>query len=103
MSAVMPANLQEARRESRLEARISADLHAMLKRAADMQGRTMTDFVVAAVQQAAQQAIEQAEVIRLSLADQTSFANALLAPPKPTPALKRAFARRRKLIQGNTA
>ena len=58
MSAIMPAARQEARRESRLEARISADLHAMLKRAADMQGRTMTDFVVAAVQQAAQQAIE---------------------------------------------
>jgi uncharacterized protein (DUF1778 family) len=84
---------------ARLEARISTDLHALLKRAADMQGRTMTDFVVAAVQQAAQQAIEQAEVIRLSLADQTAFANALLAPPRPVPALKRAFARRRKLIQ----
>lgn len=84
---------------ARLEARISTDLHAMLKRAADMQGRTMTDFVVAAVQQAAQQAIEQADVIRLSLADQTAFANALLAPPKPAPALKRAFASRRKLIE----
>lgn len=83
---------------ARLEARISTDLHAMLKRAADMQGRTMTDFVVAAVQQAAQQAIEQAEVIRLSLVDQAAFANALLAPPKAGPALKRAFARRRKLI-----
>jgi uncharacterized protein (DUF1778 family) len=84
---------------ARLEARISTDLHAMLKRAADMQGRTMTDFVVAAVQQAARQAIEEAEVIRLSLMDQETFANALLAPPKPNAALKRAFARRRKLIQ----
>jgi uncharacterized protein (DUF1778 family) len=84
---------------ARLEARISTDLHAMLKRAADMQGRTMTDFVVAAVQQAARQAIEQADIIRLSLADQEAFANALMAPPKPNAALKRAFARRRKLIQ----
>ena len=83
---------------ARLEARISTDLHAMLKHAADLQGRTMTDFVVAAVQQAAKQAIEQAEVIRLTMADQEKFVNALLAPPKPTPALKRAFARRRKLI-----
>jgi uncharacterized protein (DUF1778 family) len=91
----MPTAISSAR----LEARISTDLHAMLKRAADLQGRTMTDFVVAAVQQAAQQAIEQAEVIRLTLVDQESFANALLAPPKPGPALKRAFARRRKLIR----
>lgn len=55
---------------ARLEARISTDLHAMLKRAAEIQGRTMTDFVVSAVQLAAQEAIETAEVIRLSLADQ---------------------------------
>jgi len=31
----------------------------MLKRAAELQGRTMTDFVVAAVQDAAQRAIGQ--------------------------------------------
>ncbi len=83
---------------ARLEARISTDLHAMLKRAAEIQGRTMTDFVVSAVQLAAQEAIETAEVIRLSLADQECFVQALLAPPRPAPALKRAFARRRKLI-----
>lgn len=39
---------------ARLEARISTDLHSMLKRAAEIQGRTMTDFVVSAVQDAAQ-------------------------------------------------
>ena len=84
---------------ARLEARISTDLHAMLKRAAELQGRTMTDFVVAAVQDAAQRAITQADVIGLSLADQECFAQALLSPPKPAPALKRAFARRRKLVR----
>jgi uncharacterized protein (DUF1778 family) len=84
---------------ARLEARISTDLHSMLKRAAELQGRTMTDFVVAAVQDAAERAIEQAEVIRLSLADQESFAQALLSPKKPSPALKRAFARRKKLLR----
>ena len=84
---------------ARLEARISPDLHSMLKRAAELQGRTMTNFVVAAVQDAAQQAIQQAEVIRLSLADQECFAQALLSPPRPSPALKRAFARRSKLLR----
>ena len=83
----------------RLEARISADLHAMLKRAAEIQGRTLTDFVISAAQDAARRAIEQSEVIRLSLADQECFAQALLAPPKPAPALKRAFARHRKLVR----
>ena len=83
----------------RLEARISADLHSMLKRAAELQGRTMTDFVVSALQDAAQQAIERAEVVRLSLADQECFAQALLSPPKPAPALERAFARGSKLLR----
>jgi len=84
---------------ARLEARISTDLHALLKRAAELQGRTMTDFVVSAVQDAAQRAIEQAEVIKLSMADQECFAQALLSPPKPTPALERAFTRRSKLLR----
>lgn len=83
---------------ARLEARISTDLHRLLKRAAELQGRTMTDFVVAAVQEAARSAVDQAEVIRLTMADQESFAKALLSPPKANPALKRAFARRRKLV-----
>jgi uncharacterized protein (DUF1778 family) len=84
---------------ARLEARISTDLHALLKRAAELQGRTMTDFVVSAVQEAARSAVEQAEVMRLSVADQACFAQALLAPPETTPALQRAFARRRKLLR----
>ena len=84
---------------ARLEARISTDLHSLLKRAAELQGRTMTDFVVAAVQDAAQRAIEQADVVRLTLADQECFAQALLNPVPAAPALKRAFARRSTLLR----
>lgn len=83
---------------ARLEARISTHLHTMLKRAAQLEGRTMTDFVVAAVQEAAQRTIEQADVIRLSLEDQECFARALLEPQPPVPALERAFTRREKLL-----
>jgi len=104
-SGSMPYSTQEevkpmpsATSTARLEARISTELHALLKRAAELQGRTMTDFVVLAIREAAQRAIEQAEVICLSLADQECFAQALLSPPEPTPALGRAFARRRKLL-----
>jgi uncharacterized protein (DUF1778 family) len=83
---------------ARLEARISKELHATLKRAAELQSRTITDFVIDAVQEAAQKAIEQTEVLRLSLADQECFAQALLSPPKAAAALKRAFTRHRKLL-----
>lgn len=70
----------------------------MLKRSAALQWRTMTDFVVSAVQEAAKLEIERAELIRLSLADQQCLAQALLPSPHPSPALKRAFDRRGKLL-----
>ncbi|EMQ4331788.1 DUF1778 domain-containing protein, partial [Escherichia coli] len=75
----MPSATQTAR----LEARISTELHAMLKRAAEIQGRTMTDFIISAVQDAAQRAIEQTDIIRLSRTDQEIFAQALLSPTEP--------------------
>ena len=83
---------------ARLEARISKELHATLKRAAALQNRTITDFVITAVQEAAENVIEQTEVLRLSLADQKQFAEALLSPPKAAPALERAFARHQELV-----
>ena len=98
MTAITPAK-PAPKASARLEARISADLHAMLKRAAELQGRTMTDFVVSAVQTAALQAIDQQEVIRLSLTDQERFADALLSPPAVPPALRRALDRHDDLLR----
>jgi len=43
--------------------------------------RCVPEFVVAALQSAAHQAVEQTEVIRLSLAEQECFAQALPPPP----------------------
>lgn len=84
---------------ARLEARITPDLHALLKRAAELEGRTVTDFVVAAVQHAARQAVEQSEVMRLSAVDQHAFAAALLSPPEASPALRRAADRHNRLVR----
>ena len=83
---------------ARLEARISRELHDALKRAAALQNRTVTDFVITAVQEAAENVIENTQVLRLSLADQTRFAQALLSPQKATRALERAFRRHRELV-----
>ena len=83
---------------ARLEARISVDLHANIKLVADMQDRSMTDFIVSAMQEAVQRVIEQRDVIKLSLEDQTRFANAILSPPAISPALKRAFAKHHDMV-----
>lgn len=87
---------------ARLEARLPSNVHALLKRAAEMQGRTLTDFVVAAAHEAACRAIEQADVVRLSVEDQRRIADAILKPPTPAPALRRAAKRHRDLF-GRTA
>ena len=83
---------------ARLEARLPAGIHALLKRAAEMQGRTLTDFVVSAAHLAAVRTIEDAEIVRLSVEDQRRVAAALLNPPKPAAALRRGFKRRRSLL-----
>ncbi|MEP7353792.1 MAG: DUF1778 domain-containing protein [Acidobacteriota bacterium] len=83
---------------ARLEARLPADVHAMLKRAAEIQGRTLTDFVVSSAREAAWRTIEDTELLRLSAEDQRRFAEALLKPPTPSAALKRAARRRRELL-----
>ena len=84
---------------ARFEARMESDVHAAIKRAAEMQGRTMTDFVISAAREAAHRAIAEAEVIRLSLVDQQRFADAIISPPEPVDALKRAFARHDELLR----
>jgi uncharacterized protein (DUF1778 family) len=70
----------------------------LLKRAAEIEGRSLTDFVVSAARAAACRTIEDNEIIRLSLEDQRQIAEALLNPPEPAPALKKAFRRRRELF-----
>jgi uncharacterized protein (DUF1778 family) len=85
-------------RTARLEARLPQDVHAMLKRAADIEGRTLSDFVVSAARDAARRTIEETEIIRLSLMDQQRFAEALLDPSPLTPAMERAIDRHRRLV-----
>jgi uncharacterized protein (DUF1778 family) len=83
---------------ARLEARLPAEVHALLKRAAEIEGRSLTDFVVAAASAAARKTIEDAAIIRLSVEDQEAFAEALINPPPLSPALKRAIKRHRRLF-----
>lgn len=88
---------KRTRKVARLEARIRPELRTLIQRAADLEGRRVSEFVTAALRRAAQRAIAEAQVLRLAAADQVRFAQALIAPPAPTPALKRAFSRRRAL------
>ncbi len=69
----------------------------MLKRAAEIQGRTLTDFVVTASCAAARETIESTEIIRLSAEDQRLFAEAIINPPEPSDALIQSIAKYHEL------
>lgn len=83
----------------RLEARITPNALKVVKRAAGMQGRSVSDFVVAAAQEAANRTIEETQVIRLSVGVQRAFAEAILNPSPPNAALLRAAEAYRTLIK----
>jgi uncharacterized protein (DUF1778 family) len=69
-----------------------------LKRAAEIRGRSLTDFVVSAADEAACRALEETEIIRLSIEGQRQIAAAILNPPPPTAALKKAAKRYREIV-----
>ena len=87
-------------RTSRIEARIASDALSIVKRAAEIQGRSVSDFVVAAAQEAARRTIEESHLIRLSVEDQERFAELLLNPPEPSLALKRAKDAHGRMVRG---
>jgi len=89
---------QQLNRTARIEARIAPDALAIVKRAAEIQGRSVSDFVVAAAQDAARRAIEDTQIIRLSVEDQRAFAEAILNPPPPNDALLSAAEAYRNLV-----
>ncbi|MBX3435347.1 MAG: DUF1778 domain-containing protein [Pirellulales bacterium] len=85
-------------RSARLEARLPASVYALLKEAADLQGRTLSDFVVSSAREAAEEAIARSQEIHLSLAEQKRFAKAILNPPAVAPAMRKAAKARERLL-----
>ena len=67
-------------RAQRLETRLTAEQKKLIERAAALQGRTITDFVLASVQDAARRTIEEHQQLELSLRDSAAFVEALLNP-----------------------
>jgi uncharacterized protein (DUF1778 family) len=74
---------QDTARSARLEARIAPEALAIVRRAAELEGRSLSDFVVAsgAGGRAAHDRAEH-HVMRLSVEDQQRFVDMLLNPPE---------------------
>ncbi|MBP9727418.1 MAG: DUF1778 domain-containing protein [Gammaproteobacteria bacterium] len=83
----------------RFEARLDSLQKQVIQRAADILGRSLTDFVVTSSQEAARKVIREHEIITLTTEESVRFANALLNPRDPNDALKIAAKRHHSLLE----
>lgn len=84
-------------RSERLEARITAEQKALLSRAAELRGASLTDFVVSSAQEAARETIREHESMSLSERDRQAFVAALLEDAEPGERLREAADRYRRI------
>jgi len=84
---------------ARIEARVDRQQKKAIEKAAALEGRTVTDFVVTSAQAEAVRVIEAHTRMILSERDQAVFVSALLSPTVPTGRLARAAARYKQLTR----
>ena len=98
-SHVQSRDQQHHGKPERLEARVPSEIKALFQRAADLKGLTLTDYVINALVDDAQQVIRDHEVLTLTGRNREVFLRALLNPPSPSESLIAALARYRKMIE----
>lgn len=86
-------------KSARLETRITPELQQQLRQVAEIQGRSLSDYVTAALHAAVQRDLEEMATIWLTREASERFARALIDPPEPSPALQRAFELHRSLVR----
>jgi uncharacterized protein (DUF1778 family) len=74
----------------RFDARLNEEQKLPIQKAADLEGRTMTDFVLHSAEAAAERTIEKRAMSILTARETEAFANAIPNPPDPGPVLRRA-------------
>src|SRR5271165_325286 len=82
----------------RFDARLNEQQKLLIQRAADLEGRSMTDFVLHSAQVAAQRTIEDRTIMVLSARDAEIVVDAILNPPEPGPVLRKAMAEYREIM-----
>lgn len=88
------------KREERLEARCSTEVKQRIERAAELQGRSLTDFLVSAADERACKVIEQYQVVKLTVQQSEALADALLNPPAANAKAVNAMLRYKKKMGG---
>jgi uncharacterized protein (DUF1778 family) len=74
----------------RFDARLNEEQKILIQRAADLEGRTMTDFVLHSAETAAERTIQERAMLILSARETEAFVMAILQPKTPGPVLQKA-------------
>jgi len=85
-------------KRERLEARITPEQKELVQRAASLEGRSVTDFIIETVEAAAQKVIRSHQVLQLTDRETQAFFAALESPPRPSDELREAARRYREFI-----
>ena len=85
-------------KHARIQARVSARQRELLQRAADLEGRSLSEFVVDSAQRHAEEVIRNHNVIKLSVRDTEAFMEALINPPAPSARLRAAAERYKREV-----
>ena len=96
-----PSASKTARRSlkaDRLEARVTPEQKQLIARAAALRGSSVTEFLVASAQQAAAETIKEFEILSLHDKARDVFVAAVLNPPAPNEAARKAARRYRSEI-----
>jgi uncharacterized protein (DUF1778 family) len=72
----------------RFDARLNEEQKLLIQRAADIEGRSMTDFVLHSAETAAERTIEQRALLTLSARETETFVDAILKPAEPGSVLR---------------
>ena len=88
-----------AQRQDRISLRLSSQSKRKLERAATYADKTVTDFVLDSALKTAEDIVREQELITLTPAEFQRFADALLNPPPPNKALRKAFRDHRRLVR----
>ncbi len=74
----------------RFDARLNHDQKLLIQRAADLEGRTVTDFVLHSAEAAAARTLQERAMLILTARETEAFVSAILNPPEPGPVLREA-------------
>lgn len=86
-------------KSARIETRVSHEQKSLIERAAALSGRTVSEFVLAYVEIAAKNVIDEHEKLHLDKTQSKILVDALLAPKKPNRKLKLAVEEYRKRVE----